>query len=618
MFWRFFIFLLRSAWRTMTSVLWLLSGVFISALLRFGPYIFRASVVLTLWSLNMLDRQISGRLSRSSTVTILAAGGSWAFVTILLPLAISLLLKIQPLIISPPLIILGFGIGLVFGVQILRLPVWGRSIDGDDLQLGEVGGLSLGFNKHAGVTLGQSQRATTLWTLGQPGVGKSRALASWVMADINAGRGVGFIDPHEDTFYYILKQTSADSQKYPNLAERVVIINPLDETWAPGFNPLQLFESSTPERIAGFFSDVALKIWKLDSSQAPRMSWLMAHTFLALAELGLTLVELPVFLRDSEWRNRVVERLDNVEVRDYFLKEYPTNERLRQEWMQSTINKIGQFVMDPAIRLILGQRKSTVDFREIMDSRRVLLVNLSKGRLGVENSQLFGAFLVAQIQQAALSRADTEDRPEFYLYLDEFQNYTTDHIQEILSESRKYNLSLVISHQYLAQLPPEQKQAVMNTYGTLVCFRIGYQDAEEVVREIFLPNLDPVRNTTWQFQTHGRLPLWLPQKRYGTVGDEWESHIRQLTGLKHREFWVKQRGSSLPIKQRTLEMPGPEYRPEALEALVTLSGIRYARKKGDVERELMIERPRFLSELAGGHAPNGFNSNYDDFEIWSR
>ena len=131
--------------------------------------------------------------------------------------------------------------------------------------------------------------------LGQPGTGKSRGLAKWMISDIESGKGVGFIDPHEDTYDLVLKATAILSRDDPSLAERVVIIDPLNVDWAVGFNPLQLFENSTPERIAKFFTDVIMKIWKIHSSQAPRMSWLMAHTFLALAELGLTLVELPNF-----------------------------------------------------------------------------------------------------------------------------------------------------------------------------------------------------------------------------------------------------------------------------------------------------------------------------------
>lgn len=302
------------------------------------------------------------------------------------------------------------------------------------------------FPKGGGLTLGKNRRTTSIWTVGQPGTGKSRAIASWVMEDIKNGRGVAVFDPHQDLYRHIARAAALLAERDDELARKVVLVDPMDDTWAVGVNPLQVFAGMSAERLAVFFTDVAFKIWKIEPSDAPRMNWLMIHTFAALAELGLTLVELPLFLRDHEWRGRVMERIQNPEVKDYFLKEFPTSERLRQEWTQSTLNKMGQFVMDPDIRLILGQPQSTINFRDLMDSQKILLVNLPKGELGTEQSQLFGAFLLGMIQQAALSRADSVERPPFFLYLDEFQNYTTDHIQEILSESRKYGLSLILAH----------------------------------------------------------------------------------------------------------------------------------------------------------------------------
>ena len=460
--------------------------------------------------------------------------------------------------------------------------------------------------RRRGVVLSRKQRATHLWVIGQPGTGKSRAIESWVMTDIKAGRGVGVFDPHSDLFNHLLLRTATLAQDDPALEERVVVLNPLDPTWTVGFNPLQLFAGATPERVSWFLTDVVVKIWHIDSSIATRMIWLLAHTFLALAELGLTLVELPTFLRDADWRNQVVQRLTNTEVKHYFQNEFPRDPRRQTEWMQSTLNKMGAFVLDPDIRYIVGQRHSTIDFRRLLDEHKVLLVNLPKGQLGTENSQLLGAFLAGQIQQAALSRADTAERPPFYLYLDEFQNYTTDHIQEILSESRKYNLSLVLAHQYLAQLPPEQKDAVMNTAGTLACFRVGHQDAEELAKEIFQPNVDAVRRRRWKLGKWGPLPLPLPENQFRTLSAEWERTTRELTTLQSREFWVKQRGDNEPIKQYSLDMPDPEGDPETLQKLVHMSGARYGRLKEAVQRELDQERPQLLDRLAGRNPTGRF------------
>lgn len=461
------------------------------------------------------------------------------------------------------------------------------------------------LRKWLGLALDEADRTTALWAVGQPGVGKSWAIASWASDDIRAGRGVGVFDPHQDLFRHVLKRTAILAAGDEALAKRVVIVNPLDPDWAVGINPLQLYGEKTPERIAAFFTGVALKIWGFTATEAPRMTRLMTHTFMALAELGLTLVELPLFLSDGRWRQRVVERVNNPAVKGYFLNEFPANERLRQEWTQSTLNKIGQLVLDPDLRLILGQRKNTVDFRDLMDRRRILLVNLPKGVMGTENSQLLGAFLLGMIQQAALSRADLPSgaRSTFYLYLDEFQNYTTDHIQEILSESRKYGLSLILAHQYLGQLPQDLKAAVKNAFGTLACFRVGYQDAAELAREVFSPNLEPSGGGGWRLQWWGRVPLVLPQGGQSSLPADWERHVQELTGLKTREFWVRQKGGSAALKQRSRELAPPICSAGTLGALVTLSGHHYARRKEAVRRELTRARPRLLAELAGDQPP---------------
>ena len=603
--------------RIISTWFWYFIGVLISISIRSAPHIFHLMVSITLWVMRLLNQFLDGLLSLNISFLLLASTSFWSLFIFVLQTTFRQYFHIQPpVVFNPYLLAIGIAIGLICGVRIHRHPLWGLSSGNRGFILGEIVHGGRGLFKREGVALNPNHRTRTLWVIGQPGTGKSRGLAKWMVSDIECGYGVGFIDPHEDTYDLVLKKTALLSQNDPSLAERVVIIDPLDDDWAVGFNPLQLFENSTPERIAKFFTDVTMKIWKIDSSQAPRMSWLIAHTFLALAELGLTLAELPKFLRDGEWRNKVLKNIQNDEVKEYFLEEFPTNERLRQEWTQSTLNKMGQFVMDPAIKLILGQRESTVDFRKIMDNQGILLVNLSKGRLGVENSQLLGAFIVGQIQQAALSRVEAKLRPEFYLYLDEFQNYTTDHIQEILSESRKYNLSLVISHQYLAQLHNEQRDAVMNTYGTLACFRIGYQDADVIMREIFQPDIPPIIRSRWQFHRIGRLPLWLRYREYGSLGDEWERSIRELTNLKHREFWTSLNDFRVPVKQRTLDMPDLVCQDGVVERLVDVSGIRHARRKADVQRELLVERPQLLEKLA--RRKNSNNSfSQEQFGIWS-
>jgi hypothetical protein len=217
----------------------------------------------------------------------------------------------------------------------------------------------------------------------------------------------------------------------------------------------------------------------------------------------------------------------------------------------------------------------------VIDRKLILLVNLPKGILGEGTSFLMAAFIVARIQQAALSRTPRQKKTPFYLYLDEFQNYTTDNIQDILAESRKYALSLILAHQYLDQLSPGIRSAVLNTAGTLISFRVGYQDASRLAKEIF-PSRDYLARNRSEIQLghYG----WFPHFRLKTFqeGESWDHLAHALTGLKPREFWCKKRGVYRPSKHRTYSMPDPKLTNEMIEnknALVELSGERFGRLK---------------------------------------
>ncbi len=336
-----------------------------------------------------------------------------------------------------------------------------------------------------------------------------------------------------------------------------------------------------------------MKVWKLDPASTPRLVWLLTNSFLALAELGLTLPDLPRLLLDTAWRAQLLPRLRHEGVRAFFAFQFPKSEGAVHQWVTPVLNKIGGLVFDRDMRLMLAG-KPTFTFREVLDQGLVLLVNLSKGVLGEGSSALLGAFIVAHLQKAALARADTEKRAPYYLYLDEFQHYTTDNIQDILSESRKYGLSLQLCHQYLDQLSPDLYSAVLNTTGTIVCFRVGYHDACQLVKEVF-PSRDFLASSTPLETLLGPFGPWLP---LGAGGHSeplgWEGLAHLLANQAPREFWVRRRGPYLPIQQRTLDIPDPVLTP-ALEArlreLLDASGARYGRLKGDVQRELAGNPP---------------------------
>jgi hypothetical protein len=420
------------------------------------------------------------------------------------------------------------------------------------------------------------QRTTHSYVIGQPGTGKSRAFESWIMQDIAAGRGVGVIDPHGDLFNNLLGRL-ADK---PELWERVVIFDPLDPKWVVGFNPLEPIPNLSQERVALYMTDVAIKIWHLTPANAPRMVWLLTNSFLALSNLGLSLLDLSRFLVDTEYRESLLPRLSHEAAKRYFTDEFPRSEAGVHQWVTPVLNKLGGLIFDPDMRLIFAGQ-STINFRQIMDQQKVLLVNVPKGVLGEGTSALLAAFIVAHMQKAALSRATTSRRPPFYLYLDEFQNYTTDNIKDILSESRKYALSLTLAHQYLDQLPGDIRSAVLNTTGTIISFRVGYGDATRLAKEIFpAPDFIQSINPAIRLRTSGNIPFPIINPRVEKAG--WDGLARALANLKPRQFWMRRRGSYKPIKQVTFDMPNIDMTPSGLEKIRNLrdySGECFARPK---------------------------------------
>ena len=425
---------------------------------------------------------------------------------------------------------------------------------------------------HHEIALSEKQRATHTYVIGQSGTGKSRALESWIMQDIRAGHGVGVIDPHGDLYNHLVARLA----DFPEVWQRTILFDALDPDWVVGFNPLERINQTSSERLAMYMTDVALRVWKIDPVNAPRMVWLLTNTFLALVELNLSILDLPHFLGDQAYRNNLVSRISLPSVRMYFENEFPKTDRGTLQWITPILNKIGNLLFDPDIRLIFSG-KSTFDFRTVMDQRMIFLANLPKGILGEGTSSLLAAFLVAYMQRTALSRADTNSRPAFHLYLDEFQNYTTHNIIDILSESRKYALSLTLAHQFLDQLPNELRQAVLNTSGTMACFRVGYHDARILAKEIF-----PAPDYEYRLNMRAMSGIPFLQK----VG--WEGLALELSNLKPREFWYRRRGPYDPIKQHTYSMPDPIYSKELrykIKALRDCSGARFSLRKCELKND---------------------------------
>ena len=327
-------------------------------------------------------------------------------------------------------------------------------------------------------------RRRHMHVIGKTGMGKTSLLLNMAVSDIRNGHGLAFIDPHgdvaEDLLHYIPQERIQD----------VVYFNPQDLDYPMAFNVLGNVPKHQRHIVADGIIGVFKKIWA--DSWGPRLEYILRNTILTLLETqDSTLLDIMKVLVDKDYRAEIVYKLEDPMVKSFWLNEFEGyGDKMQAEAVAPIQNKVGQFTSSPLIRNIIGQKQSSFDIREVMDNRKILLMNLSKGAIGEGGAQLLGAMMVTKIQLAAMSRVDIpqEERADFFTYIDEFQNFSTDSFAEILSEARKYRLSLILAHQYLEQLSEEVQAAVFGNVGTTIIFRIGAGDAEIFEKE-FAPRL---------------------------------------------------------------------------------------------------------------------------------
>lgn len=329
-------------------------------------------------------------------------------------------------------------------------------------------------------------RRRHMYVIGKTGMGKSALLENMVIQDINNGNGVAYVDPHGDTAEKILNYIP------PHRINDVVYINPADMGFPVAFNILENVNQSQKHLVASGLMGVFTKIWA--NLWSARMEYILNNTILALLEVpGNTLLGIMRMLNDKSFRKKIVSQIKDPIVKAFWTEEFANwNERFRTEAIQPIQNKVGQFLSSSIIRNIVGQSKSTINMREIMDDGKILILNLSKGRIGEDASALLGAMMITKIQLAAMSRVDIpveDDRKDFFLYVDEFQNFSTESFASILSEARKYRLDITLAHQYIAQLSEEVQAAVFGNVGTMISFRVGAEDADSLEKE-FTPEME--------------------------------------------------------------------------------------------------------------------------------
>jgi len=325
----------------------------------------------------------------------------------------------------------------------------------------------------------QDDRRRHFYVIGKTGMGKSKLMENMAIQDIQNGNGLAYVDPHGEGADGLLDFVPAERIK------DVVYFNPSDLDFPIAFNVMEKVEFKYRHLVAGGLMGVFKKVWP--DVWSARMEYILNNTILALLEYpNSTLLGVNRMLADPEYRAEVVSKINDPVVRAFWVTEYARyTQRYEIEATAAIQNKVGQFVSNALIRNIIGQTQSTVNMRKIMDEGKIFIIDLSKGKIGEDNSRLLGALLITKLQLAAMSRVDIPEaaRKDFYLYVDEFQNFATESFANILSEARKYRLNLIVGHQYITQMDEIVRDAVFGNVGTLSVFRVGAEDAEFLEKE---------------------------------------------------------------------------------------------------------------------------------------
>lgn len=393
-------------------------------------------------------------------------------------------------------------------------------------------------------------RAGHMYILGKTGTGKSTLIQNMAVSDIRRGHGMALIDPHGDLTEAILNLIPKRRVK------DVIYFNPTDLDYPIAFNPLEKVEPDKSHLITSslitVFKKVSGDFW------GPRMEHILRNSILALLEQPQsTLLDIPLLLTDKYFRGNIIGKITNPIVQNFWLLEFEKySPWLRSDATAPILNRIGQFLSSPLIRNIVCQPKSAFNLRQIMDEGKILIVDLSKGKIGDDNCSLLGSLLVTKLQLAAVSRADMpeEKRRPFHLFIDEIHSFLTLSFTDILSEARKYKLYLVMSHQYIEQLDERVRAAIIGNVGTIISFRVGAEDAKFLAKEFYptfsetdlvnIPNhhiylkmmIDghtsrafsavtlPPRKSAFSYR---KMIIASSREKYGTRRDEVEKHTRQ-------------------------------------------------------------------------------------------
>lgn len=478
-------------------------------------------------------------------------------------------------------------------------------------------------NKQAPFGIKRDDRRKHIYVIGKTGMGKTTLMENMIIQDIINDNGLAFVDPHGDSVEKVLNYIPS------HRVNDVVYFNPADMDFPIAFNILESVDPRYKHLVASGLMGVFTKIWA--NLWSARMEYILNNAILALLDSpGNTLLGISRMLIDKKYRKRIVDNIKDPIVKSFWQDEFANwNEKYRMEAIAPIQNKVGQFLSSGIIRNIVGQPRSTVDLRELMDNKKILLMNLSKGRVGEDNSALLGAMIITKLQLAALSRVDIpeEQRNDFYLYVDEFQNFATESFATILSEARKYRLNLVVGHQYIGQLIHDNntkvRDAVFGNVGTIICFRIGAADAEFLEKEFYptftendLVNIpkhtvilrlmingvasDPftaetLPPTTYQRTNNAEKIIRVSRERYANPSSDVEQKITKWMGQDYHEQAAiiasnAQNEGAEPVEEAEEELQTPVEEPKDQQLVVKPEEI--------AENEKPVEKKAMRAELA--------------------
>jgi len=395
----------------------------------------------------------------------------------------------------------------------------------------------------------RGDRRRHLYVVGKSGVGKSKLLELLVRQDIGYGHGLCFIDPHGDVIEEILKYIPEDR------IDDVVLIDPSDSEWPVSFNPLQKVPPELRHQMAQGLIEVMEK--QFGANWTPRLEHVFRFTTLALLDYpDATMRGMISMLSDRPYRQKVIEYITDDMVKRFFAVEFADwSEKFDTDAIIPLVNKLGQFLSMPALRNIFAQKENKIDFEDIMNNKKILLINLSKGKIGEENSSFFGSMFITKIKQAGMARAEIpeDQRRDFYLYADEFQNLVTDSFVNLFSEARKYGINLTVAHQYTAQLLPEVLATVLGNVANIIIFRVGGDDAEK-----FEPEMTPLFKAKDMINL-GMQEFYIKETVDGETYDPFSAETLKIMPPPHRSF-----------KQEILDASRRKYAMHAEEVKVRL------------------------------------------------